>query len=250
MIYKYFSIYYKRIIKMISVKDKENRKYYVSSINDIYNPMDIIQLNFGMMYYSRRISLLKMLERLKLFKNLRSLSILSSDIEHLSVIPQLIRLEELILDDNSLTTISSISRFPRLRTISIVYNKLKTLNGVQNLKYLEDISCDHNSITNIEKLTRCKSLKFISARNNKIRSFPESLPSLSKLLFFDYSNNLIYGLEDDSMIVPIYIRNFLLNISSQRDRIRDDVIASNLAEHEEESKIFIENSSVKRKRED
>ena len=86
----------------------------------------------------------------------------------LSILSKLSKLEELVLDENSISDLSPISSFKNLKSLSLDSNGLSSLANLKLSETLEEISISNNDFHSLSALSSYQKLNYISANNNKI----------------------------------------------------------------------------------
>jgi len=126
--------------------------------------------------------------------NLTYLICQDSGIKDLSSIHDLVNLEELYLQGNSMTSLETMGDFKKLRRISVAANKtLTTLKGVEKLPALEELQMNKSAISDLSGVETLKNLKVVGLMMNKISDI-SAFANLDKLEDVTLSYNKISDL--------------------------------------------------------
>ena len=117
---------------------------------------------------------------IKYLKNLKELDLTGTEVEDISPLSKLTKIETLDLSLNySLKDIRPLSELTSLKTLFLSFTSvsdISSLSRLKNLKYL-DLS-NTRYIKDIAPLSELKELEFLSLRNSILPSIPESLLTL------------------------------------------------------------------------
>ncbi|XP_027626348.1 volume-regulated anion channel subunit LRRC8B isoform X2 [Tupaia chinensis] len=147
-------------------------------------------------------SKLVMLNNLKKMVNLKSLELLSCDLERIPhSIFSLNNLHELDLKENNLKTVEEIISFQHLQNLSCLklwHNNIAYIPAqIGALSNLEQLFLDHNNIENLPlQLFLCTKLHYLDLSYNHLTFIPEEIQYLSNLQYFAVTNNNIEMLPD------------------------------------------------------
>lgn len=85
---------------------------------------------------------------------------------------QLVKLEELSVENNFLTVLDGIENLSCLRRLNVSKNEITDFEGqiLSNLTRLSYLAIDHNRLHSLAKLSRCSTLIEIYAGNNLIKN--------------------------------------------------------------------------------
>ena len=85
---------------------------------------------------------------------------------------QLVKLEELSVENNFLTVLDGIENLSSLRRLNVSKNEITDFEGqlLSNLTRLSYLAIDHNRLHSLAKLGRCSTLIEIYAGNNLIKN--------------------------------------------------------------------------------
>ena len=127
--------------------------------------------------------------------NLESLEIAGNQLVDITGIHLFKKLKILILRENNLTKIDSITHLERLTFLDVSFNKLRTIDRgcVGFLPSLQIFLCDNNYLKNINCFDKFTSVQNLSFDNNKIPDFNsiEKLANLVNLKDLSLNNNPI-----------------------------------------------------------
>ncbi|HOW69466.1 MAG TPA: hypothetical protein PKY77_02595 [Phycisphaerae bacterium] len=153
--------------------------------------------------------------------NLKTLNLLSNEVEDLSPLAELTMLENLYMVDNKIRSvaplapmtslksldvmhnfigsISSLSGLTRLETLKVDWQQNKaitSLNGVQNMAKLKWLGCSGNSITSLAPVAGLSSLQTLNATHNDISGYTgvTGLPNLRTLRLTENPVDSLSGL--------------------------------------------------------
>ncbi|XP_008514308.1 volume-regulated anion channel subunit LRRC8B [Equus przewalskii] len=147
-------------------------------------------------------SKLVVLNNLKKMVNLKSLELISCDLERIPhSIFSLNNLHELDLKENNLKTVEEIISFQHLQNLSCLklwHNNIAYIPAqIGALSNLEQLSLDHNNIENLPlQLFLCTKLHYLDLSYNHLTFIPEEIQYLSNLQYFAVTNNNIEMLPD------------------------------------------------------
>ncbi|CAD8156657.1 unnamed protein product [Paramecium octaurelia] len=171
------------------------------------------------------------------FKNLKSLTLINVGITVIEGLDDLIKLEELNLNENQIVKLTGLKATTNLKALYISHNAIQKLEGLDSLTKLETLwLCDNkidtiqnldflvnlkqlwlaaNSISNLRtSLDKLKNLYDLNISGNKICSFKEALnlnrlPNLKVLAFYDphFGDNPICNLCNYQTYVLYHLRN-------------------------------------------
>ncbi|MBP7933149.1 MAG: hypothetical protein KA354_00760 [Phycisphaerae bacterium] len=153
--------------------------------------------------------------------NLKTLNLLSNEVEDLSPLAELTMLENLYMVDNKIRSvaplapmtslksldvmhnfigsISSLSGLTRLETLKVDWQQNKaitSLNGVQSMAKLKWLGCSGNSITSLAPVAGLTALQTLNATHNDISGYAgvTGLPNLRALRLTENPINSLSGL--------------------------------------------------------
>lgn len=134
------------------------------------------------------------LEEISVLTQLKKLSVTRSGLMSLKGIENLIGLEYLELQSNSLTRLDGIENLTQLKTLRASENRLanvgnlaklsnleilnlgnnlvKGIKGVEYLHNLKSLTLDSNQLESIDEIKKLKNLDFLSVQNNKLKKIP------------------------------------------------------------------------------
>uniref|UniRef100_A0A8C2R1D8 LRRC8 pannexin-like TM region domain-containing protein n=1 Tax=Capra hircus TaxID=9925 RepID=A0A8C2R1D8_CAPHI len=144
-------------------------------------------------------SKLVVLNNLKKMVNLKSLELISCDLERIPhSIFSLNNLHELDLRENNLKTVEEIISFQHLQNLSCLklwHNNIAYIPAqIGALSNLEQLSLDHNNIENLPlQLFLCTKLHYLDLSYNHLTFIPEEIQYLSNLQYFAVTNNNVKG---------------------------------------------------------
>nr|XP_006985901.1 volume-regulated anion channel subunit LRRC8B [Peromyscus maniculatus bairdii]XP_015859885.1 volume-regulated anion channel subunit LRRC8B [Peromyscus maniculatus bairdii] len=147
-------------------------------------------------------SKLVVLNNLKKMVNLKSLELLSCDLERIPhSIFSLNNLQELDLKENNLKTVEEIISFqhlPRLSCLKLWHNNIAYIPAqIGALSNLEQLFLGHNNIESLPlQLFLCTKLHYLDLSYNHLTFLPEEIQYLTNLQSFDVTNNNIEMLPD------------------------------------------------------
>ncbi|XP_030429006.1 volume-regulated anion channel subunit LRRC8B [Gopherus evgoodei] len=145
---------------------------------------------------------LVILNNLKKLVNLRTLELISCDLERIPhSIFTLNNLHEIDLKENNLRTVEEIMSFQHLKNLSCLKLWHNTISYVPvqigALSNLEQLYLNYNNIKNVPlQLFLCKKLHYLDLSYNKLTSIPEEISYLTNLQYFAVTKNHIEILPD------------------------------------------------------
>ena len=144
------------------------RKLYLDNqkINDLKWIASLLKLN-ALSLFNNEISELKHLQKLQNLYFL-DLGVNSIPDEELTVFRHLIRLKQLNLSHNKISSIHDLTDLTRLKSLALSNNRIKTIEVLQNLKNLESLNLKMNFISNIDPLESLPNLKKLHLKINKV----------------------------------------------------------------------------------
>jgi hypothetical protein len=110
-----------------------------------------------------------------------------------SELSRLVRLQELRLSRNNLTTMPDISSLQNLEVLDLGVNNLKEIPpSVFELRQLVDLDCTMNQMEALpERIGELGRLKNLSVAGNNIKAIPQSIKKLGRLQFLLFADNSI-----------------------------------------------------------
>lgn len=155
------------------------------------------------------------IEGIEYFTNVVELNLSSNSISTINTFPINNKLTRLVLDDNLLTSLPTLSNLPNLKTITVKRNKLTSLPDLsantkitqlyvqsnqltyipdlRNQKELWAINFSENSLTSLPFLDSLKKLKELVIAKNQFTQIPP-LSKLASLTYLDFSSNQLSSL--------------------------------------------------------
>ncbi|XP_008107490.1 volume-regulated anion channel subunit LRRC8B isoform X1 [Anolis carolinensis] len=146
---------------------------------------------------------LLVLTNLKKLLNLRTLELISCDLERIPhSIFSLNHLREIDLKDNNLRTVEEIISFQHLENLSCLklwHNNISYIPvQIGTLANLEQLYLNHNNIKKIPpQLFLCRKLSHLDLSYNKLTSIPDEIQYLTNLQYFAATKNHIEVLPDE-----------------------------------------------------
>lgn len=153
--------------------------------------------------------------------NLKTLNLLSNEIEDLSPLAELTMLENLYMVDNKIRSVAPLARVTSLKSLDLMHNfigsisslsslsqletlkvdwqqnkAIRSLSGVENMTKLKWLGASGNSITSLASVAGLTSLQTLNATHNQIADYTgvTGLPNLRTLLLTENSLNSLSGL--------------------------------------------------------
>ena len=121
------------------------------------------------------------------------------------------KLQEIYLNDNSLTDVSKLSRAPLVKTVTLSNNKLESddIAVLSNFTRLSYLSIANNAIDDISSLKNLTSLTELRLQNNIISDVAplEKLTNLTVLYLGDNNISTISKLENLTNLEVLYLNN-------------------------------------------
>ncbi|GAB4010895.1 hypothetical protein GCM10028808_23010 [Spirosoma migulaei] len=175
------------------------------------------------------------LESIKVFSDLKQLSITSNKIKDISSLASILSLEQLFLGGNKIIDIAPLSNLKNLKELAIWGDPINDHSPISSLLNLEQLYCQFSNIYSIDFVQKLKKMKILYADNNKINDI-NPLRFLNKLHTITLSRNLIND------ISPLEYLPNLKSIDLSENLIK--VIPKNVAEklilHNENNQDYIQ----------
>lgn len=142
-------------------------------------------------------------------QELKVLSISKGIKSDLSLIRNLVNLEELSISDGFLVNISELSMFHKLRKLNLNKNQINDISALKNLVNLQELNLSNNQIKNIDSLIKLSQITKLDLSDNLIEGI-SSLTNLSVLKELNLSSNKVIDftfLGDISSLTTLTLNN-------------------------------------------
>jgi len=107
-------------------------------------------------------------------------------------------LQEFILTGNQITTLPhSFSQLQSLEKLEIQNNLIEVFPDIGALKALEELNVSGNPLTDMTNLTKLPNLEVLVADGCKLKTLPNSLTNMMKLMELNLGNNELEKLPDE-----------------------------------------------------
>ncbi len=134
---------------------------------------------------------------------LRELHALSMDIKNLAGLQAAVNLENLVLNNNTISDISPLEGLKKLRHIELEENVISDLSPLQGLINLEQLRLAHNVISDLSPLAGLLNLRGIALHHNAISDL-SPLAGLVKLEWIGMSDNPLADLSPLSGLTNLH----------------------------------------------
>jgi Leucine-rich repeat (LRR) protein len=189
----------------------------------------------------RKSGLIKMPEKINLFKHLKFLNARSNQLVDISNITALPKLEHFMLYYNQLTTIpNEIVNLTKLKYINAVYNQIVDITeNIGQLDDLETLALNYNQIKIIpDSVCNLTKLIELKLRHNEIKYIPMNLGNCIHLQHIDLTKNNIEEIPDISNL------KFLQKLWLGENKIR--IIPDNIVELTELQELILYDNQITR----
>ena len=170
----------------------------ISCLADLQNPIESFRFDYTAVTDFSAISDL----------SVRALSAEGNGIADLSTILSQ-DIEDLYLNDNEISDISSLSCLPTLSILELANNRISDISPLGKGEYLTNIDLSGNSISDISPLAKCTRLYSVELGDNEITSLTP-LSSFRSIYCIDVSSNKLTnldGLEQDIELSILYAKD-------------------------------------------
>ena len=160
--------------------------------------------------------------------NIIYLDLSKNDLKDYSLIVNYPKVETLILDNNSISTLKDISKFKELSELSLNGNKISEIDDSNSNVYY--LSLERNSIKSLDGIDKFGDLMYVNLNSNKISDISE-LNSLRDLTDIEIGNNEIKDLSviDDSISKLDYVYLSLAGTNGVTGKIGSNIRGLNIA---------------------
>lgn len=216
----FYVIYGERIFDVI---DGERLNLYNKKIANITDLEGLEKIG-SLKVLNLQFNNITRIEGLDHLANLKELGLSFNLIETISGIEELKNLEHLDLSSNNIHSIEGIDHLTNLKFLDLRNNDIDEIKGLEKLVNLRKLYLGGNKITEIKGLENLKNLEILDLTNNQIRSFPDSLSSLTSLKKIYLINcNIDYFPPELSDIVINYTNSKTNSMHEEPDYNQSDI---------------------------
>lgn len=131
-------------------------------------------------------------------QTLKSLTIknISLSSEDLDFIAELLNLENLTLEECSLSTSTHFTALTKLKSLNLNFNSIRNISALASMPDLTELYMHRNALDDLTVLSNCSQLEILDVSDNLLNTL-SPIASLSKIYSLNFSNNQI---EDISIL--------------------------------------------------
>ncbi|MDW3193809.1 MAG: COR domain-containing protein [Cytophagales bacterium] len=158
--------------------DLHNLQYFSAYSNQIeylsedYSSNQLLELNLGG-------NPLKSLSFLKQLPKIKSLYLHGTNTSNIDLSRQK-ELEDLILGDNNIDDISFLDQLNKIEVLNLSNNQITDISPLKNLKGLVELNLSYNKIVNIDHVNSLTRLEYLNLASNEIRDLSRLVPLLKR----------------------------------------------------------------------
>lgn len=155
-------------------------------------------------------NLLKHVEGLEDFAELRTLDLSYNKLKHIKRISNLKKLNQLFFVQNRISKIEGLEELTELTYLELGANRIREIEGIESLVKLKDLWLGQNKISELRGLHTLSNLRTLSIQANRLTSLDgiESIPQITELYV---SDNKIVSLEPLKNNKKLQILDFQTN---------------------------------------
>jgi len=156
------------------------------------------------------------IEFIKLFSNLKELTLNGNQITDITPLKNLSNLQDLCLENNQITDITPLKNLSDLKKLWLFNNQITNITPLKNLSNLQWLYLNNNQITDITPLKNLSNLRDLYLENNQITDITP-LKNLSNLRDLYLENNQITDINTFKKIIQN--ENISLKFNLSRDEL-------------------------------
>ena len=172
--------------------------------------------------------------------NLNRINLEKNSISNIEPLKQLNNLEEVCLDNNEIKDINALENITSIESLSLSSNRIEDISILKNLKNIEKLDLGKNEITDISPLAEMQYLEYLNLSSNKINNI-DKLNSLENL-------NSLY-LEKNSVTSFSGVKGIYNNIKNKDFKMEDEAkkeVAAKPVVPKEQQVVIQKSTSLKR----
>ncbi|WP_439483994.1 leucine-rich repeat domain-containing protein [Cyclobacterium plantarum] len=140
-------------------------------------------------------------------KRLKALVLSNNQIKDISSLTNLLELKILILDYNQISDVSPLSRLDQLERLCLIHNQLSDISSLERIQGIKELYLGYNQIQDISILSSLYQLRILYLRYNKISNLP-TFVGLKSLRYLHLGYNPISEIGPLSDLTQLEILSF------------------------------------------